>query len=206
MNDKSKIHDSGLSKKENVFDETHVPEETVVHESKEISINYACTNELWDRNEILFDDMFAFTVATEIILSDDIEPHSVDECKQRQDWPKWKDAIQAELNSLERRNVFGPVIKTLTGVNPVGYKWVFTRKRNEENEIARYKAQLVAQGFSQRPEIDYEETYSPVIDAITFRYLISLVVSEKLDMRLMDIITAYLYGELNTDIYMKVPK
>ncbi|KAM1225976.1 hypothetical protein ACFX2G_045616 [Malus domestica] len=46
MNDKSTIHDSVLSEKENVIDKTHVPEETEVHESKEISINYACINEL----------------------------------------------------------------------------------------------------------------------------------------------------------------
>ena len=57
-------------------------------------------------------------------------------------------------------------------------------------EIIRYKARLVAQSFSQRPGIDYDETYSPVMDAITFRFLISLAVSEKLDMRLMDVITA----------------
>ncbi|KAM0990114.1 hypothetical protein ACFX2C_008676 [Malus domestica] len=204
LNDKSTIHDSVVPEKENVLDKTTVPKETEVHESKEISINYACTNELWDRNEIIIDDMFAFAIATEIILSDDIEPRSVDECRQRQDWPKWKDVIQAELNSLERRSVFGPVVQTPPGVNLVGYKWVFTRKRNEKNEIARYKARLVAQGFSQRPGIDYEETYSLIMDAITFRYLISLVISEKLDMRLMDVITAYLYGELDTDIYMKV--
>ncbi|KAM2774798.1 hypothetical protein COP1_019650 [Malus domestica] len=160
MNDKSTIHDSVLPKKENVLTETPVPEETEVHESKEISINYACTNELWNLNEIIIDDMFAFAIATEIILSDDIEPRSVDECKQRHDWLKWKDAIQAKLNSLERRRVFGPVVQTPPGVNPVGYKWIFTRKRNEKNEIARYKARLVAQGFSQRLIIDYEETLS----------------------------------------------
>ena len=51
-------------------------------------------------------------------------------------------------------------------------------KKNENNEIVRYKARLVAQGFSQRLGIDYEETYSPVMDAITFRYLIHLAVSE----------------------------
>ncbi|BBH04558.1 transposable element gene, partial [Prunus dulcis] len=101
---------------------------------------------------------------------------------------------------------FGHIIPTPPNVNPVGYKWVFTRKRNEKNEISRYKARLVAQGFSQRPGIDYMETYSPVMDTITFRYLISLAVSEKLEMRLMDVITAYLYGELDTDIYMKVPE
>ncbi|WJZ93913.1 hypothetical protein VitviT2T_012812 [Vitis vinifera] len=79
-------------------------------------------------------------------------------------------------------------------------------QRNENNEIIRYKARLVAQGFSQRPGIDYEETYSPVMDAITFRFLISLAVSEGLDMRLMDVITAYLYGSMDNDIYMKIPE
>ena len=79
-------------------------------------------------------------------------------------------------------------------------------KRNEKNEIVRYKARLVAQGFSQRPEIDYEETYSPVVDATTLRFLIRMTVFEKLQMRVMDVVTAYLYGTLDTDIYMRVPE
>ena len=87
----------------------------------------------------------------------------------------------------------------------MGNKWVFVRKRNDKNEVVRYKARLVAQGFTQRPGIDYEETYSPVVDAITFRYLISLAVRERLEMRLMDVVTAYLYGSLENEIYMKVP-
>ena len=110
------------------------------------------------------------------------------------------------MNSLNKRKVIGPIILTPEAVRPVGYKWVFVRKRNEKNEIVRYKARLVTQGFSQRPEIDYEETYSPVMDAITFRYLISLTVSKNLEMRLMDVVTAYLYGSLDSDIYMKIPE
>ena len=73
----------------------------------------------------------------------------------------------------------GSIVPTPPRVKPVGYKWVFVRKRNEKNEIVPYKARLVVQGFSRRPRIDYEETYSPVMNVITFRYLISLVVYEK---------------------------
>ena len=105
----------------------------------------------------------------------------------------WKEAIQAELNSLSKREVFGPVVRTSKDAMPVGYKWVFVRKQNEKNEIIRYKARLVAQGFSQRPGIDYEETYAPVMDAITFKFLISSVVTKNLDMHLMDVVTTYLY-------------
>ena len=110
------------------------------------------------------------------------------------------------MKSLVKRKVFGPVVRTPEGVKPVGYKWVFVRKRNENGEVIRYKARLVAQGFSQRPSIDYEETYSPVVDATTFRFLISLAIREGLHLRLMDVVTAYLYGPLDNDIYMKLPE
>jgi hypothetical protein len=65
----------------------------------------------------------------------------------------------------------------------------------------RYKARLVAQGCLQKLDIDYVETYFLVVDAITFRFFISLVVTESFDMCLMDVIIAYLYGSLNNDIY-----
>ena len=56
----------------------------------------------------------------------------------------WKESIQAELNSLAKCEVFGPIVQTPDGVSPVGCKWVFVRKYNGKNEIMRYKA---AQGF-----------------------------------------------------------
>ena len=117
-----------------------------------------------------------------------------------------KEVIKTKLNSLAKCEIFGLVVYTPKGVITVGYKWVFVRKHNKNNESVRYKARLVAQGFSQRPGIDYEETYSPVMDVITFRFLIGLVVSEALDMCLMDVVAAYLYVSLDKDIYMKIPE
>ena len=70
----------------------------------------------------------------------------------------------------------------------------------------RYKAFLVAQGFSRRHGIDYEEMYSPLMDATTFRYLIYLAASEGLDMRLMNVVTTYLYGFIDINVYMKIPE
>ena len=63
---------------------------------------------------------------------------------------------------------------------------------------------LVAQGFSQKPGIDYKETFSLIMDAITFHFLISLAVPKGLDMHLMNVITTYLYGSMDNDIYMKI--
>ena len=65
---------------------------------------------------------------------------------------------------------------------------------------------LVAQGFSQKPGINYEETFSSVMDAITYHFLISLAVPKGLDMCLMNVMTTYLYGSMDNDIYMKIPE
>ncbi|GJT41490.1 putative RNA-directed DNA polymerase [Tanacetum coccineum] len=75
---------------------------------------------------------------------------------------------------------------------------------NEKNDVTRYKARLVAQGFSQRPGI-YEETYSPVMDAITFRFnqLSSL---KKCRDASYGCCYNLLYGSLDNDINMKIPK
>ena len=112
-------------------------------------IHYVHTEEIWDRNKIVVDNIL-YKVALDITKSNDneYEPQTVDECQRRNDWLMWKEAIQVELNSLLKHKVFGPIVRTPEGVMPVGYKWVFIRKRNEKNEIIRYKAQLVAQGFS----------------------------------------------------------
>jgi hypothetical protein len=68
----------------------------------------------------------------------------------------------------------------------------------------RYKARLVAQGFTQSPSVDFNKTYSPVMSRITFRYLISFAVQNRLSMQLRDVVTTYLYGSLDSNIYMKV--
>jgi len=171
---------------------------------EENSTNYVETGVVYDRKTINVDIYFAEQIAQIIDLEP--EPKSMKECKMRSDWPKWKEAICAELNSLKKRQVFGSVNLTPDGIYPVGHKWVFVRKRNEKNEVVRYKARLVAQGFTQRPGIDYDETYSPVMDGITFRYLIAMAVNMNLQIKLMDVVTAYLYGSLDTEIYMKVPE
>ncbi|KAG7543548.1 Ribonuclease H-like superfamily [Arabidopsis thaliana x Arabidopsis arenosa] len=134
----------------------------------EISINYNMSGTQWNRKEVYLNALFAYKVALDITnTQEDLEPTSITQCTHRTDWLKWKEAINVELKSLKLRNVFGPIIRTPFNVKPVGHKWVFVRKRNELGEVVRYKARLVAQGFSQRPGIDYEETYSPVAHPLT---------------------------------------
>ena len=71
-------------------------------------------------------------------------------------------------------------------------------------EVVQYKARFVVHCFSQRLNIDYKETYSPLMDTITYKYLISLTLHKRLNMCLMDAVVAYVHVTLDNDIYMKI--
>ena len=113
------------SKELNALEEAQTHEKITNPRNTENSITYC--NEIWDRNKIIIDDIFAFSVAHKI-MDDDCEPQSIIECRQRQDWSKWEETIKAELASLAKREFFGPITRIPDNVKPVGYKWVFVRK------------------------------------------------------------------------------
>nr|GEV09637.1 retrovirus-related Pol polyprotein from transposon TNT 1-94 [Tanacetum cinerariifolium] len=148
---KRKGTEKNFDHEENVLNETQdiktSPEEEMNDMNKEMSINYSQTHILWERNEIGdIDEIFSYSAASDSMGGDDdLEPKSVIDCQSRPDWDKWKDAMQAKLNSLNKRNVFGPIVTTPRDVKPIGCRWIFVQKRNEKNEVTRYKARLVAQ-------------------------------------------------------------
>jgi len=81
------------------------------------------------------------------------------------------------------------------------------RKNQIKNdEIVRYKAQLVAQGSLQNLVLICEKTYSLVLDATTLQYSIILVAQQSLHLHLMDDVTTYSYGSFENHIYMKIPE
>ena len=90
------------------------------------------------------------------------EPVDVNDAKRKPDWLKWKAAMQEELESLRRHGTYELVNDLPMGRKAIGHKWVFKLKLNPDNSIARYKACLVAKGYSQIPGQDFTETTSPV--------------------------------------------
>ena len=82
------------------------------------------------------DDIFAYVAALNISEEiEDHEPRSIYECKNRNDWPKWKEAIEAELKSLKKCQIFGHIVQTPGGIKPVGYRWVFVRKKMRKMKL-----------------------------------------------------------------------
>jgi transposase InsO family protein len=98
------------------------------------------------------------------------------------------------------------LVKLPEGRTPVGSRWVFHIKRTADGSIERYKARMVAQGFSQRPGWDYVESFAPTIRLSVVRALFALVAADDLECDSIDITTAFLNGDLEEEIYMKPPE
>src|SRR5690606_23722367 len=89
------------------------------------------------------------------------------------------------------------------GQNTVKNKWVFKLKRDSSGNVERFKARLVAKGFTQRFEVDYSETFAPVVRHSTLILLLALAVEKNLAISHLDVTTAFLNGDLVETIFTK---
>ncbi|GJU81916.1 retrotransposon protein, putative, ty1-copia subclass [Tanacetum coccineum] len=88
----------------------------------------------------------------------------------------------------------------------VGHKWLFKKKTDMDGAVHTYKARLLAKGFTQSPGIDYEETFSPVIDIRAIRIIIAIFAFYDYEIWQMDVKTAFLNGYLYEELYMEQSK
>jgi Reverse transcriptase (RNA-dependent DNA polymerase)/gag-polypeptide of LTR copia-type len=112
---------------------------------------------------------------------------------------KWREAVKKELFDMMSKGVWRectlPKERKL-----IGNKWVFKLKKN-----GTHRARLVALGYSQVPGVDYTENYAFVINDISVRIILIMYLLNKYDSKIIDVETAFLYGDLDEEIYMKIP-
>jgi vacuolar-type H+-ATPase catalytic subunit A/Vma1 len=125
-----------------------------------------------------------------------IEPTNIEEALKDDGWII---AMQEELNQFERNDVWDLVPKP-KHKNIIGTKWVFRNKTNEQGEVVRNKARLVAQGYSQQEGIDFTETFAPVARLEAIRLLLSYVVNHGITLYQMDVKSAFLNGVISEDV------
>lgn len=141
---------------------------------------------------------------TYLCVDTDLDPITVEEALSRGDGDRWMSAMQEELQSFADNEAW-EVVSDSRGKTVVKNKWVFKRKIDHEGNV-RYRARLVAKGFTQKAGIDFNETFSPVVRFSTLRLLFAL--SQKLHLNVchLDVATAFLNGDLKENVYMQVPQ
>ena len=131
------------------------------------------------------------------------EPATVKEALHSSEAKEWQSAMQREIDSIHKYEVWS-LVKPPNNCEPIESKWVFKRKLNSGGSVNTHKARLVAKGFSKKKGIDFDETFAPVGRFETVRTLLSLAVEFDLELHQMDVISAFLNGTLEEDIYFKL--
>jgi len=133
-------------------------------------------------------------------------PLSFKEIYGRPDEKLWLKAVENELNNMKNKRVYKYVSYIPKDKNVISCRWVFTYKKDDKGKINKYKARLVARGFSQILGIDYRETFSPTLKQDSLRIITALAVYYNFNIYQLDIKAAYLNADLEEELYMDIPQ
>jgi len=118
--------------------------------------------------------------------------------------PNWRAAMEEEHDALLKNHTWDLVPRP-PRTNLVTGKWIFKHKLEADGSLERYKARWVLRGFTQRPGVDFDETFSPVVKPATVRTVLSLALSRRWPIHQLDVKNAFLHGTLSETVYCAQP-
>ena len=142
---------------------------------------------------------------TSTFLTTGEDPESYKEAIDSVDRNEWQAAMDSEMDSIASVGTF-ELVPPPRDRKPIGCKWVFCVKRDASGEISHYKARLVAQGFAQKPGVDFTKTFAPVAKTDSICFLLAFAAARDLEIHQVDVKSTFLNGKLEETIYMKQPK
>ena len=146
-------------------------------------------------------------VRTNLVVSevDYVEPKTVYEAKQSDNWDQWHRAMKDEVKALqdnETRNLVRPP----TDRDVIPGRWVYRAKLGPSGQVDKYKAPYVAKGFKQVERLDYFETFAPTCKPETFRILLQLSAKQGHVMHQFDVKKAFLHSPIEEEVYLEQPQ
>lgn len=133
------------------------------------------------------------------------EPTTLESALLQDDAKQWKAGCDTEFGSLEGNKTWSLVNRPTDKRKILPGKWVFKRKRNAHGSVTRHKARWVVKGYNQVYGIDYNETFASVVKPMSYKALFAVAASQDYEIEQMDVTTAFLYGEVEEEIYVEQP-
>ncbi|KAL2650317.1 hypothetical protein R1flu_018445 [Riccia fluitans] len=139
-----------------------------------------------------------------VLITEEGEPSSFEEAHNSAKKAEWSTAMRKEMKSLNDNKTW-ELVELPKGKQVIACRWVYKRKEGSGTGEKIFKARLVGKGFTQRKGVDYIEVFAPIAKYSTIRLLLSLVCMFGLILDQMDVVTTFLYGLLDEEIFMRQP-
>ncbi|GJY85560.1 putative RNA-directed DNA polymerase [Tanacetum coccineum] len=118
---------------------------------------------------------------------------------------RWIEAMKQEIQALEENKTW-TLEELPKGKRAIDSKWVYKIKYKPNEMFEPVQARLVAKGCTQMEGVDFHETFAPVAKLVTVRTLLTVAVKRNWHIHQLDVNNAFLHGDLNEDVYMKLPE
>lgn len=119
--------------------------------------------------------------------------------------PKWQEDMMKEIKALEENKTW-TITKLPPGKKSIESKWVYKIKYKPNGELERYKACLVAKGYTQIEGVDFHETFAPVAKLVIVRCALAVVAKKGWEVHQLDVNNAFFHGDLEEEVYMNIPQ
>ncbi|GJW47135.1 putative ribonuclease H-like domain-containing protein, partial [Tanacetum coccineum] len=97
------------------------------------------------------------------------------------------------------------VVDLLNGKRAISTKWVYKNKKDERGIVIKNKVRLVAQGYTQKEGIDYDEVLAPVARIEAIRLFLAYASFKDFMVYQMDVKSVFLYGKIEEEVYVCQP-
>ncbi|CAL9003035.1 unnamed protein product [Prunus brigantina] len=175
--------DSSLSQEE-ISEEGHADSDSGSHDVDHTPLKYKSIAEVYARCNLCI-----------------IEPKTFEEAVKDEACQK---AMENEIEMIEKNKTW-ELVDRPTDKPVIGVKWVYKTKLNLDGTVQKNKARLVAKGYSQKPGIDFNETFAPVAKLDTIRTLVALAAQKGWKLFQLDVKSAFLNGVLHEKVYVDQP-
>ena len=132
-----------------------------------------------------------------------VEPKTVYEAKQGDDWDQWHRAMKDEVKALQDNETWKEPSETR---DVIPGKWIYKVKLGPSGQVDKYKVRYVAKGFKQKEGLVYFETFAPTCKPETFRILLQLSAKQGHVMHQFDVKTAFLHSPIEEEVYLEQPQ
>ena len=131
-----------------------------------------------------------------------VEPKTVYEAKQADEWDQWYRATNDEVKALQDNETWD-LVRPPTDGDVIPGKWVYKVKLEPSGRVDKYKARYVAKGFKQVEGLDYFESFAPACKPDPFRILLQLSAKQGHVMHQFDVKAALLHSAIEEEMYLK---